>query len=83
MKMLPEMADGSECKTPLVKVGENMRKMLENVLKNVRNIGRELAMVDVLNCRNLAEKYGKNTKNAEDPVENPPLIREAVYVVPI
>ena len=40
-------------------------------------------MVDVLSTRNPAEKYGKNTKNVENPVENPPLIREAVYVVPI
>ena len=79
MKMLPEMADGSECESPLMM----WEKTRQKVLKNVRNIRRELAMVDVINTRNLAEKYGKTTKNVENPVENPPLIREAVYVVPI
>ena len=71
MKKLPEMADGSECKSPLMKWEKTRQKVWESVLKNVQNIRRELAMVDVINTRNLAEKYRKTTKNVENPVENP------------
>ena len=49
MKKVPEMADGSECESPLMMWEKTRQKVWESVLKNVRNIRRELAMVDVIN----------------------------------